>query len=174
MAARHASRAKACPAAASASCACALTPVRTRIAAGASRRVITGMPWPNLRAEISLGSITAHHAMRGEDCADLADRALHYAGPAGWIAMKQRQYGVSSLSYSAFPLVSGESPSLSMAHPVTPSMQPSTHQPSSTLRLGTPLSAAFIPLVPDVSRGGCGVFSQISAPDTSLRARAMS
>jgi hypothetical protein len=36
------------------------------------------------------------------------------------------------------------------------------------------LSAAFIPLVADASRGGCGVFSHRSAPDTSLRARAMS
>ena len=29
---------------------------------------------------------------------------------------------------------------------------------------GTPLSAAFIPLVPDASSGGCGVFSQTSTP----------
>src|SRR5215472_15027151 len=43
-------------------------------------------------AEISLGGITAHHAVRGEDCTDLADRALHYACPAGWIAMKQGQH----------------------------------------------------------------------------------
>src|SRR5215469_11428337 len=112
--------------------------------------------------------------MRNEDCTDLADRALHHARPAGRIVMKQRQYGALHLSYSASPWVSGASPSLPMAHPVTPSMQPSTHQPSSTLRLGTPLSAAFIPLVPDASRGGCGVFSHTSAPDTSLRASAMS
>ena len=30
-----------------------------------------------------------------------------------------------------------------MAQPVTPSMHPSTHHPSSTLKLGTPFSAAF-------------------------------
>src|SRR5262249_16619275 len=125
-------------------------------------------------AQISLGGITAHHAMRGEDCTDLADRALHYACPAGWIAMKQGQHRASSFSYRALSWVSGASPSLPMAHPVTPSMQPSTHQPSSTLRLGTPLSAAFIPLVPDAWRGGCGVFNHRSATDTSLRASAMS
>jgi len=30
------------------------------------------------------------------------------------------------------------------------------------LRLGTPLIAAFMPLVPDASSGGCGVLSQTS------------
>ena len=34
-----------------------------------------------------------------------------------------------------------------MAQPVCPSIQPSIHHPSRMLRLGTPLSAAFIPLV---------------------------
>jgi starch phosphorylase len=39
----------------------------------------------------------------------------------------------------------------SMAQPVTPSMQPSIHQPSRIDRLGTPFSAAFMPLVPEAS-----------------------
>ena len=43
-------------------------------------------------------------------------------------------------------------------------MQPSIHQPSRMLKLGTPLIAAFIPLVPDASCGGCGVFNQTSTP----------
>ena len=45
-----------------------------------------------------------------------------------------------------------------MAQPVTPSTQPSTHQPSRTLRLGTPFSAAFMPLVPEAS---CGTLRRI-------------
>ena len=40
-----------------------------------------------------------------------------------------------------------------MAQPFTLSSQPSAHQPSNTERLGTPLSVAFIPLVPDASFG---------------------
>ncbi len=46
-------------------------------------------------------------------------------------------------------------------------MQPSIHQPSSTLSDGTPLSAAFIPLVPEASIGGWGVFSHTSTPAVS-------
>ncbi len=59
-----------------------------------------------------------------------------------------------------------------MAQPVTPSMWPSTHQPSSTDRLGTPLNAAFMPLVPEASSGGSGVFSHhIHARHQQLRQR---
>src|SRR5712671_4424309 len=50
-----------------------------------------------------------------------------------------------------------------MDQPVIPSMCPSTHQPSRTLKLGTPLRAAFMPLVPEASSGYCGVLSQIDA-----------
>ena len=53
-------------------------------------------------------------------------------------------------------------------------MHPSIHHPSITLRLGTPLTAAFMPLVPEASSGGCGVLSQTSVPDTISRARRMS
>jgi hypothetical protein len=63
---------------------------------------------------------------------------------------------------------------LPIPHPVTPSIQPSDHQPSSTLRFGTPLKAAFMPLVPDASHGGSGVFSQTSTPETIAAASAMS
>ena len=38
-----------------------------------------------------------------------------------------------------------------MAQPVMFSAQPSIHQPSRTLSEGTPLSAAFMPLVPEAS-----------------------
>jgi hypothetical protein len=38
-----------------------------------------------------------------------------------------------------------------MAQPVNPSMQPSIHHPSRIDRLGTPFSAAFMPLVPEAS-----------------------
>jgi hypothetical protein len=57
---------------------------------------------------------------------------------------------------------------------VTPSTCPSIHHPSRTLRLGTPFRAAFIPLVPEASSGGSGVFSQTSAPAVSAIAFAMS
>ena len=53
-------------------------------------------------------------------------------------------------------------------------MHPSTHQPSSTLSEGTPLNAAFMPLVPLASSGSSGVFSQTSTPATTVRASAMS
>ena len=54
-------------------------------------------------------------------------------------------------------------PSSPIAHPVTPSMQASIHHPSRMLRLSTPLSAAFMPLVPDASSGGKGVLSHRSS-----------
>ena len=53
---------------------------------------------------------------------------------------------------------------------VPPSMHPSRHQPSRTLRLSPPLSAAFIPLAPDASIGGSGGFSHTSTPATLCRA----
>ena len=61
-----------------------------------------------------------------------------------------------------------------MDQPFTPSMAASTHQPSSTLRLSTPFSAAFMPLVPEASSGGSGVFSQTSVPETRVLASSMS
>src|SRR5574341_2391145 len=79
----------------------------------------------------------------------------------------------SRLAYNALaspPLaVSDQSP---IAQPLPPSMHPSIHHPSSTLRLGTPLNAAFIPLVPEASSGRSGVFSQTSDP--AVMAAAMS
>ena len=54
----------------------------------------------------------------------------------------------------------------SIAHPFEPSYA-SAHQPSSTDRLRTPFSAAFIPLVPLASSGGRGRFTQTSHPATS-------
>ena len=50
----------------------------------------------------------------------------------------------------------------------------SSHQPSRTDRLSAPFIAAFIPEVPDASRGRSGVFNQTSHPATSRRASAMS
>jgi hypothetical protein len=61
-----------------------------------------------------------------------------------------------------------------IAQPVTPSIQASIHQPSSTLRFSPPFTAAFIPLVPEASIGGSGVLSQMSAPPTMILASAMS
>src|SRR5512145_857617 len=52
-----------------------------------------------------------------------------------------------------------------ISQPVTPSMHPSIHQPSSTERLGTPFRAAFMPLVPEASSGRNGVLSHTSEPD---------
>jgi hypothetical protein len=42
------------------------------------------------------------------------------------------------------------------------------------LRLGTPFRAAFIPLVPEASNGGCGVFSHTSTPAVINRANCQS
>lgn len=50
----------------------------------------------------------------------------------------------------------------------------SIQQPSSTLRLGTPLWAAFMPEVPEASKGGSGVLSQTSTPATSALASSRS
>ena len=57
--------------------------------------------------------------------------------------------------------------------PVKPSICPSIHQPSSTLKFITPLCAAFMPLVPDASRGLMGVLSHTSTPETIFMARSM-
>ena len=48
-----------------------------------------------------------------------------------------------------------------MAHPVTPSRWPSTHQPSRTLQFNPPFIAAFIPLVP---LAGCASNSEMKRP----------
>ena len=48
-----------------------------------------------------------------------------------------------------------------MAQPLS-SVQPSSHQPSSTEQLTTPFMAAFMPLVPDASSGRRGLLSQTS------------
>ena len=55
-----------------------------------------------------------------------------------------------------------------------PSTQPSIHQPSRILKLGTPFSAAFMPLVPEASKGRCGVFSHRSTPLVMSCAQRMS
>ena len=51
---------------------------------------------------------------------------------------------------------------------------PSAHQPSRIEQFSAPLSAAFIPEVPDASIGRSGVFSQTSTPWTSRRASVIS
>ena len=48
--------------------------------------------------------------------------------------------------------------------------KPSSHQPSRTLKFGTPFWAAFIPDVPDASSGRRGLLSQTSTPCTRKRA----
>ena len=53
----------------------------------------------------------------------------------------------------------GTSSSCPIAQPVTLSGQLGIHQPSRTLKLGTPFRAAFIPVVLEASCGPCGVFS---------------
>ena len=65
---------------------------------------------------------------------------------------------------SASSSSSALSPRRPMAQPVTPSRHPSIHQPSGTLNDGTPLRAAFMPLVPEASWGRLGVLSQMSTP----------
>src|SRR5581483_243506 len=77
-----------------------------------------------------------------------------------------------SLSYSE--RASSCAPGVPTLQPVTPSIQPSIHQPSSTDSDGTPLKAAFIPLVPEASIGGSGVLTHTSTPATRSCAAAMS
>ena len=50
----------------------------------------------------------------------------------------------------------------------------SSHQPSRTERFRAPFIAAFMPDVPDASRGRSGVLSHTSQPATRVRASAMS
>jgi len=57
-----------------------------------------------------------------------------------------------------------------MEHVEERSTWPSIHRPSRMPRVGTPLSAAFMPLVPEASFGGCGRSSRTSAPAVSARA----
>jgi hypothetical protein len=59
-----------------------------------------------------------------------------------------------------------------IAHPVTLRHVPN-HQPSSTLKFGTPLWVAFMPLVPEASKGRRGVLSHRSHPDTIGSAMSM-
>ena len=48
-----------------------------------------------------------------------------------------------------------------ITQPVPLSGQLGIHQPSRTLKLGTPFRVAFIPVVLDASCGPCGVFSPV-------------
>jgi hypothetical protein len=54
------------------------------------------------------------------------------------------------------------------------SVTASSHHPSRTEAFSTPFIAAFIPEVPDASKGRSGVLSQTSTPLTSSRARSRS
>jgi hypothetical protein len=54
-----------------------------------------------------------------------------------------------------------------IVQPVTFSIIPSSHHPSGVESDGTPLSAAFIPLVPDASKGGSGRLTHTSVPAVS-------
>jgi Phosphofructokinase len=64
-------------------------------------------------------------------------------------------------------------PEAPIAQPVTPSTWPSSHHPSRILKLGTPLRAAFMPLVPEASKGRWGVFNHRSAPAQRQRAKSI-
>jgi hypothetical protein len=69
------------------------------------------------------------HPLGVEEGTVKRDCVTHRADEAGAIAVEERDDHLFEL--------------VSMAQPVTPSMQPSIHQPSRMLRLGTPLMAAF-------------------------------
>jgi hypothetical protein len=60
-----------------------------------------------------------------------------------------------------------------MAQPLVPS-KASSHQPSRIEQLSPPLSAAFMPLVPQASSGRRGLFSHTSQPWYIIRATEMS
>ena len=65
-------------------------------------------------------------------------------------------------------------PSSPSASASVPDRKHSAHHPSRTEQCSAPFITAFMPLVPDASMGRTGVFSQMSAPWTRARARAMS
>src|SRR3990167_261631 len=67
----------------------------------------------------------------------------------------------SSASIASLTLILVSEDSIGLGpidQPVLPSICPSIHHPSRTLKLITPLWDAFIPLVPDASRGRDGGF----------------
>ena len=68
----------------------------------------------------------------------------------------------------------GDAPVRIGGQPVIPGTCPSIHHPSRMLQFNTPLSAAFIPLVPQASKGRRGLLSHTSQPCNIVRATAMS
>lgn len=106
------------------------------------------------------------------------ERAIQSSGtlplPLNQLGITSYSSRSSSSSASTASRSSGSMPTAcgSMAQPLSP-LKPSAHQPSSTLRLSTPLAAAFCPEVALASIGYSGLFSQTSTPVTSRRARVM-
>ena len=127
--------------------------------------------------EVRFCYVSSYDPLRLEVVGDFCDGVFHEVYPCVFLAVKSGTIRYSSLLYRSWSSSSLLSLSLSsslgcgpIAQPVTPSMQPSIHQPSSTLKLTTPLWAAFMPLVPEASKGGKGVLSQTSTPEVSFAA----
>jgi len=119
------------------------------------------------------------HALGSEKGAIERNGVTHDTDEALLVAIEQRhndlrEFVVERRRILVPVIVCGQAAVIGPAQPVTPSIHPSIHQPSSTLNEGTPLSAAFMPLVPEASSGGCGVLSQPSTPAVSKAPRAIS
>ena len=119
-----------------------------------------------------------HHALRIEKRAIERDGVTHDTEEALLVAIEQRQddlleFVIERRCILGAVVVYGQTTVIGSNRP---SCNPfyATFQPSSTLNEGTPLSAAFIPLVPEASSGGCGVLSQTSTPAVSKPPRARS
>ena len=119
-----------------------------------------------------------HHPARAETRRDGADRFLDDRDPAPRDAAPRRARRTPARLLPRAvdtahprrrrrprrPVVAPATPP-SITQPFAP-LKPSAHQPSPMLRCGTPLIAAFMPLVPLASSGLRGVFSHTSHPCT--------
>ena len=114
-------------------------------------------------------TVLLDHSMAVEERAVQCDRVTHDVDEALAVARGRAEESVAPACRTWRCVHRGRrrrrSSSSPIAQPVTPSMHPSSHQPSGMLRLGTPLRAAFIPLVPDASSGGCGSIQPESTPE---------
>ncbi len=121
-----------------------------------------------------------YHALGIEKGAIKGDGVAHHIAKALLVAIEQGKNDLLKFLVECCcilgPLVVCDQATISgpngpASDPLDP---PPSHQPSSTLNEGTPLSAAFMPLVPEASSGGCGVLSQTSTPAVSKAPRLMS
>lgn len=130
--------------------------------------------------EICLQHILKDHSLRIEERAIDSDRMQHHINEAVAITVKHGNDCVLQLVverggiFRWITAAAGEPDVLSHAPPCCSLNTPFNPSSIITLKLGTPFSAAFIPLVPDASSGGWGVFSHTSTPEVIVLPSSMS